>query len=97
VLVTGIFFILSALEINTDKIKNTFDDDYDHYVQPDNTQVHATIVQFAHDLLPDLSFGFFELHFFAKFFSLQSCPLNSFFCNVTPPPKIYLLYRLLRI
>jgi len=97
VLITGICFVLSALEINTDSVKNTFDDEYDHYVQPDNTQVHATVVQFAIDHLPDVSFGGFEINFFCKFFSFQICPPNNLAFNITHPPKIYLLYGLLKI
>lgn len=97
VLITGICFVLSALEINTDSIKNTFDDEYDHYIQPDSTQVHATVLQFVQDHLADLSFDYFEPHFFTQFFSLESCVLSTGAFNITHPPKIYLLYGLLRI
>ncbi|MDD4971228.1 MAG: hypothetical protein PHT07_17505 [Paludibacter sp.] len=37
--VVGIFFMLSVSEINTSYFHNTFDDDYDYYIQPDNSPV----------------------------------------------------------
>jgi hypothetical protein len=97
VLITGICFVLSAWEINTDSIKNTFDDEYDHYIQPDNTQVQATVVQFAQDDLPLLATWPFEPHRYAQTISLQNCPPNHFVFPIKHPPKIYLLYRLLKI
>ncbi|MDR3652760.1 MAG: hypothetical protein P4L34_07305 [Paludibacter sp.] len=42
--IVGLFFMLSASEISCKYFHNTFDDDYDFYVQPDNT--HTTNIAF---------------------------------------------------
>jgi hypothetical protein len=99
VLIAGIFFVMSALEINTDSIKNTFDDDYDHYIQPDLTPVHATIIQFQKHHQPVLTAGLINDFFFTKDFFCRDCAKNNQLYNerFRKPPKIYLLHGLMRI
>ena len=50
--VVGLFFMLSASEISCSYFHNTFDDDYDYYVQPDNSQLTNIFVH----ILTDISF-----------------------------------------
>ena|ERR1035437_2153665 len=40
--VVGLFFMFSACEVSTGYFHNTFDDDYDYYIQPNNT--HSTSI-----------------------------------------------------
>ena len=98
-LLTGIFFVMSALELNTDSIKNTFDDEYDHYILPDLAPVHAAVTQFYQDRLPILEVVFFNAYRFINQCLRPSCAKSGgrFTAAFRHPPKIYLIYRLLRI
>ncbi len=42
---------MSVLEVNTEHISNTFGDEYDSYVQSDNSSYHAAI-KIIQDLVP---------------------------------------------
>ncbi len=95
---TGICFLLSALEINTRYIKNTFDDDYDSYVQPDNSSVHHAVVSVQQIDLPTLLSSF---SFTVNFFQLNEVAEKQS-ANISPvllvkPPDISLLNRLFKI
>lgn len=46
--ITAICFVLSALEVNTEYINNTFGDKYDSYVQPDNP-THYSVIKVVKD------------------------------------------------
>ncbi len=46
----GFFFMLSACEISTSFCSNTFGDDYDYYVQPDNSQTTTIFVHLFTDI-----------------------------------------------
>lgn len=62
VFITAICFLMSALELNTDHISNTFGDEYDTYISSDHT-VHHDIIKKVQDNDPlvFLSFGSFVL------------------------------------
>ncbi|MDP4210123.1 MAG: hypothetical protein Q8928_15025 [Bacteroidota bacterium] len=47
--IVGFFFLLSACEISTSYFSNTFDDDYDVYVQPDNSHLADVAIDFLAD------------------------------------------------
>lgn len=57
--VVGLFFMLSACEISTAYFSNTFEDDYDYYIQPDNSQTTnvfiKTDIDFTFVLVPHVS------------------------------------------
>lgn len=95
---TGICFLLSALEINTRYIKNTFDDDYDSYVQPDNSSVYHAVVSVPQiDLPPLLSTPGFTVNFLTlnEFAEKQSANISPLL--LVNPPDIFLFNRIFRI
>ena len=51
VVFTIICFVISILEINTEYISNTFDDQYDSYVQPDNV-AQPTVEKIVENFVP---------------------------------------------
>ncbi len=95
---TGICFLLSALEINTRYIKNTFDDDYDSYVQPDNSTVHHSVISVPQIDLPAILSSFI---YTKNFLQLNEFAENQR-ANISPvllvkPPDISLFNRHFKI
>ena len=72
--VVGLFLMLSACEISTSFCRNTFDDDYDYYIQPDN----STTINFSIKLFTDLASDFvpviYESHLVENLFFDLSTP-----------------------
>ena len=93
VTVMGLFFMLSACEINSAYIRNTLDDDYGYYIQPDNSQ---TI---------DISTKIIFDHTFALIHIFNEIPITeiSFYTLSTPiyyhnySTRLYLKNRILLI
>lgn len=96
VLLTGICFVMSALEINTAYIKNTFNDEYDHYIQPDNNCVQTAVI---HTNKAHCPADLFTASFFPKIYLLQSCDkaIPVYRERTCSSLRIYLLYGLIRI
>ncbi len=91
--VVGLFFMFSACEISTSYFHNTFDDDYDCYIQPDNSQtIHIPIKIFT-----DLVVLFIpEVHEFHSIrISVFTILLPDYFHYSTPP--LYIKNRVLLI
>lgn len=62
-LITAVCFVTSALEVNTEHVKNTFGDQYDSYFLPDNTSTHNDVTAIDRNFLPEFPtfFGSFVI------------------------------------
>lgn len=93
ILIIGIFFLLSVSEISTSFVKNTFDDEYDTYIQPDNS--HTT------DIAVKAFFFFALIAIPAVFVFIRQEAVVYFhfisFVNLLFPPPLYLKHRVLLI
>jgi hypothetical protein len=93
ILIIGIFFLLSVSEISTSFVKNTFDDEYDTYIQPDNS--HTT------DIAVKTFFFFALIAIPAVFVFIRQEAVVYFhfinFVNLLFPPPLYLKHRVLLI
>lgn len=49
--VIGLFFMLSACEISCRYFHNTFDDEYDYYIQSDNTHTFSIALEFFYKII----------------------------------------------
>lgn len=92
ILIAGFFYLQAAFEVNTDDIKNTWDDEYDTYIHSDNSSNnHFYKVDHGKDLpaIVPSSFGIpiSESEIIISFTER----LNS------PPPKLFLAFRSLLI
>lgn len=95
---TGIYFLLSALEISTRYIKNTFDDEYDSYIQPDNSIIHHAVVSIPQiDLLPVLLPFMLALCVLQLHESTEEQPVNAPPGLLVKPPDLVLLSHSFRI
>jgi len=93
IVVVGLFFMLSACEINTHFFHNNFDDDYDYYIQPDNslsTNISTKVI-FDHTcaLIPTFN----EIPIIEISYCTLSTPI--YFHNYTT--RLYLKNRILLI
>jgi hypothetical protein len=79
----GFFFMLSACEISCSYFHNTFDDDYDYYVQPDNSR---TITIFVH-VFTDISLVFIPaVNGFTLTETTTTVSLKPFYSQYYSPP-----------
>ena len=72
--VVGLFFMLSACEISTGYFHNTFDDDYDYYIQPDNSTATNLAIKFFADFIFDFVPVIYESHLVENLFFDLSTP-----------------------
>ncbi|MBC7760031.1 MAG: hypothetical protein H7069_14320 [Phormidesmis sp. FL-bin-119] len=78
---TAICFLMASLEINTDYLSNSFGDQYDSYVQPDNT-IHSPLVKVADHSTP-LSFTLLSTNF-----SIGAISTDLFFTPTSIPTEL---------
>jgi len=93
ILIIGFFFLLSASEVSTSFVKNTFNDDYDSYVLPDNSHSTHLSVKIFTDLILAAPPVTIECITQEKFFSFNAQYADSL-CS---SPPIYLKNRILLI
>jgi hypothetical protein len=91
--IVGFFFLLSACEISTSYFSNTFDDDYDVYVQPDNGHLADITIDFIAD---DIQFENILLPAPADTYILYS-KTGQTYENRSLHPPLYLSNRILLI
>lgn len=97
-LIIGIGFLLSALEINTRFIRNTFNDDYDTYVQPDNSTVHNAVIKVPQFDLPPIVVPFtFTVVFQPSFDYHEQQAVTISPGILINPPDLHLINQLFRI
>jgi len=97
-LIIGVCFLMSVLEMNTKFFSNTFNDDYDTYVQPDNSIVHNAVIQVPQFDLPQLFVPYnFKINFQPSFDYTQKQTGIISPALLIKPPDIHLINQLFRI